>query len=116
MTTPPDVALVVAIALLFRSTPTGMDAALEYLTRTVNPIRLSVPGIIVSDPASIAVAVVPLNALPPVANVSDAFPLSIDGPDTTEMTGAPGANVSARLSVTCTFGAAAWLVFRSTMA
>ena len=63
MTTPPDVTLVVAIALLFRSTPTGMDAALSYLTRTVNPIRLSVPGSIVSEPASIAFAVVPLNAL-----------------------------------------------------
>ena len=113
MTTPPDVTLVVAIPLLFRSIPTGMDAALWYLTRTVNPIRLSLPGGIVSVPASIAVAVVPLNE---VARVSDAFPLSIDGPDTTEIAGEAGANVSARLSVTWTFVAGASLVFRTTMA
>ena len=43
-------------------------------------MRLSVPGIIVSDPASIAVAVTPLYDA--VASVSDAFPLSIDGPET----------------------------------
>ena len=48
--------------------------------------------------------------------MSDAFPLSIDGPDTMEIAGAAGANVSARLSVTCTFVAGASLVFRTTMA
>src|SRR4051812_7000049 len=100
MTTPAGVTLVVEIALLFRSTPTGTDDPLSYLTRTVNPIRLSLPGGIVSDPASMAFALVPLNELPPVANVRDAFPLSIDGPDTTVRCGAPGANVAARSSVT----------------
>ena len=48
--------------------------------------------------------------------MSDAFPLSIDGPDTTEIPGAAGANVSARSSVTWTFVAGASLVFRTTMA
>ena len=85
MTTPPDVTLVVAIALLFRSIPTGMDAALSYLTRTVNPIRLSVPGIIVSEPGQHRRRGGAVERVTPVASVSDAFPLSIDGPDTTVM-------------------------------
>ena len=76
-------------------------------------MRCSVPGIIVSDPASIDVAVTPLYD---VASVSDAFPPSIDGPDTMVIRGVPGAKVAARSSVNWAFGAGASLVFRTTKA
>ena len=45
--------------------------------------------------------------------MSDAFPPSIDGPDTMVMRGVPGAKVAARSSVNWAFGAGASLVFRS---
>ena len=76
-------------------------------------MRCSVPGIIVSDPASSAVAATPSYD---AASVSDAFPPSIDGPETMVTRGVPGAKVAARSSVNCAFGARASLVFRTTKA